>query len=219
MITNKKIPHNGKEIMIAWPETDQFCFDYLIEEWKAYSGNVLDTIEKYNGFGTLIQAGGNDGLYAIKYSDYFKSIFTFEPEPINFHCLSINCVSNKVIKFNVALGETNKFVNIGVPDFTNTGMAKIVGNVPHSFSTFMITIDSLQIPDVSAIHLDIEGNEYNALKGAVDTIKTHRPTVITEVSDNEKDIDLFFETLDYKMIAHYGKPVSKVYVAKEKLKK
>lgn len=125
---------------------------------------------------SCVQAGGAVGHFADRLADYFANVYTFEPEPVNFRCLTKN-VGHKanVILAQAALGEKQGRVglkgdpkNAGAWEVTNAGV------IP------MLTIDSLGLPDCDLIYLDIEGYEIEALKGAVETINRCRPHIVVE---------------------------------------
>ena len=52
-----------------------------------------------------VQAGGCMGMYPRLLSDMFNAVYTFEPDPLNFHCLVANCQRDNIVKMNAALGE------------------------------------------------------------------------------------------------------------------
>lgn len=49
--------------------------------------------------------------------------------------------------------------------------------------TTLLALDTLRLPGLAVIHLDLEGYELPALQGAARTIAEHRPTILVE--DNE----------------------------------
>lgn len=202
---------NGQTVELLWIKEDILCYNYILADWQEFHPRNAKFIRDN---GTVIQAGGNCGLYSLLYAsdDRCSRVYTFEPDPINFYCLAHNCKSNKIVKFNTAVGNKCELLTIGVVDKTNVGMHKIGSGstVVHS-----VTIDSINIEDVSLIHLDVEGYEYNALLGATSTIKKFRPTIIVEVSHDLKHIEDFMLSIQYIQVAEYGKPINKVYVPKE----
>ena len=135
-------------------------------------------------FKVVIQAGGNQGMYPRLLSDMFESVYTFEPDPLNFHCLVNNCQRDNVYKFNAALGAEHAMirVNRNVPD--NTGMNTVTED--SSAHVFQMKIDDLScLNNCDLIWLDIEGYEYNAIRGGIELIKKFKPTVMLERPNNE----------------------------------
>jgi FkbM family methyltransferase len=156
---------------------------------------------------TVIQAGGNCGIYARLYSELFETVYTFEPDPINFYCLVQNIKNTNVIKFQSCLGSDHKLVSVAINENTiakkgyNCGTFQVSGNgkVP------VLKIDDLALDQCDLIHLDIEGFEGFALQGAMETIKKFKPTICLEINGlgkqygwPENKIHNLLETINYK---------------------
>ena len=158
-----------------WPICDYSCWKYLTKRKK-----VPATISEYvKNKQVVVQAGGNAGMYVKFYQDIFETVYTFEPDPINFYCLVKN-TGNNVVKFQscigndrgtVALSQLNsKKANIG--GFFIDGQ----GRIP------VLKIDDLGLDRCDLIHLDIEGFEGNALLGAKETIRKFHPVIALELA-------------------------------------
>ena len=64
---------------------------------------------------------------------------------------------------------------------SNTGMHRTLkNNGPSTFEVPQRSIDSFELDNVDLIHLDIEGFEDTALRGAIDTIERCKPVIISE---------------------------------------
>jgi len=63
-----------------------------------------------------------------------------------------------------------------------------------------VTLDSLNIPNICAIHLDVEGFEYKAILGGENTIKRYKPYLSLEIN---REIDLNLSKFD-KILSKYG---------------
>jgi FkbM family methyltransferase len=156
---------------------------------------------------TVIQAGGNCGIYPRLYSELFETVYTFEPDPVNFYCLVQNIKNTNVIKFQSCLGSDHKLVSMAIDENTvakkgyNCGIFQVSGNgkVP------VLKIDDLALDQCDLIHLDIEGFEGFALQGAIETIKKFKPTICLEINGlgkqygwPENKIHNLLETINYK---------------------
>ena len=127
-----------------------------------------------------IQAGGHVGHWPVRLSSVFESVVTFEPEPGNFQELeSATKFIGSIQAYNAALGKYNGVAHMertaGETANDNRGayFMRPGGSIP------IMTIDSLDLkPDL--IYLDIEGAEYMALEGAVDTIRRCKPVIGVE---------------------------------------
>lgn len=210
MFINKVIRINNQIVEMVWPENDRECFDLIMQDWTWYAKIIIDSCASD---AAVLQAGGNCGLYPRLYSTTFKRVYTFEPDPVNFHCLARNCTSSSIIKFNTALSDSNRFVDFGSPSSENVGMHRIGAG---KTQVFAMTIDSLDIQELSLIHLDLEGHELSALEGATDTIARTRPVVAVEVTQHERAIRDLMKSMDYVGVTSYGDPLNYIFVPKER---
>jgi FkbM family methyltransferase len=162
-----------------WPKSDDGAWDGPVDDWIVSHGPLISTFEKKRG---VIQAGGCCGMYPALLSSMYDQVLTFEPDAINFSFLEMNCEGLPNVWYsNSALGDTHKFVGVNRLTMNNVGMHQVVdtpnGDVP------MTTIDSeafkLRVP-VDLIWLDLEGYEYLALLGAIETIKEFHPIIGVE---------------------------------------
>lgn len=159
------------------------------------------------GRGTVVQAGGNCGMYALFYSKMFRQVHSFEPHPRNFECLKRNTenISNIQID-NVALGDVKGTCEIYGGSNSNVGMYKV--KTGDNKSVKMITIDSLNLIQCDLIHLDLEGFEPQAINGAANTIKRFRPIIITEAGHGGDEIT----QLGYKRQDDNGMVADKIFL-------
>jgi len=169
----------------------------------------------------MIQAGGNCGYLLSSFVDHFNIIYTFEPDPINFYCLNQNVTSPNVIKMQSCIGNdptpvsTQQLIRPGRPN--DTGGVHIAG----SGFTPVIIIDNLNLPECDLIQLDVEGYEFNALLGMVNTIKKYKPVLCIEFcekwlnryNNSSENVLELLTSLGYKLVDEYG--VDKIFVYDE----
>lgn len=124
----------------------------------------------------IVQAGGNCGIYVKKYAELFETVYTFEPDPVNFYCLNLNVTNANVYKFQAAVGVDRECISIfnEMPYNAGAGHVKRGGVIP------TIRIDDLGLLVCDVIQLDIEGFELYALQGAIETIKRCKPIIVLE---------------------------------------
>lgn len=162
-----------------------------------------DIIQHVENRRVAVQAGGNCGVYAKQYADEFGSLYTFEPESLNFYCLTQNLSEyNNVYKIQSFLGKgTEKTASIYNPadkqSEPNSGMFE-KHNGPGAIP--VLAIDHLGLNNCDLIHLDIEGGEYDALIGAEQTIKQFRPLICLEWFQNQEKLTELMESWKYKEI-------------------
>jgi FkbM family methyltransferase len=191
-----------------WPKNET-------NSWKIINKKkdkiILDEMLSYvDNKDLVIQAGGNGGIYPEYLGRFFKKVITFEPDPINFHCLSYNTLQKNIFKFQACLG--NNFQSLSVEENKDfLGMSSLTvtdqGMIPQ------FTIDCFNL-NPSLIFLDIEGYEGFAIEGAIETIKRCKPIIILEVHwvsikqgwDKEKINKLMF-SLGYKILKEFEKDI------------
>lgn len=134
-------------------------------------------ISKVKNFEVVVQAGGNCGMYARFYRNYFDEVYTFEPDPLNYYCLDRNCVGTGFNKYLGGLGNTTSKLTITRPNRNNVGTHRIQ-DTPGPIQ--MYRIDDLRLSSCDLIHLDVEGYEEQVIDGAIKTIENFKPVVIIE---------------------------------------
>lgn len=160
-----------------WIKQDTGAWDGPKNDWL--TSHSQKYFEYVKSFDVCIQAGGNQGMYPRLLSDRFKYVYTFEPDPLNFHCLVNNCQKDNIFKFNAALGDTAGDIFLSRGSMTNTG-THTVNKTGNGFKVHQMTIDSLNLEHCDLIALDIEGYEESALLGGINTIQRFRPVIVAE---------------------------------------
>lgn len=127
-----------------------------------------------------VQAGGNGGLWVRPLAEMFEQVYTFEPDPLNFRCLVYNVDLPNVVFTQAALGEwPGMFVAmdrwLGPRNPGANRVAYGQGHIPS------VALDTLNLPVVDLLQLDIEGAELHALRGEIATIKRCRPVISVEL--------------------------------------
>lgn len=155
-----------------WPQDDQGCWIT-----QSQNPNLPDKLAQHcRQHRTAFQAGGNCGVYIKRFAELFQTVYTCEPDPTNFVCLTLN-TRDKGNVFRYQCGVGRDHTGISLTTFNNDAGAVHVagsGNIP------VILIDDLNLQDVDLLALDIEGWEYNALLGAEKTLARWKPTLVVE---------------------------------------
>jgi FkbM family methyltransferase len=150
---------------------------------------------------TVIDVGANIGYYTTIFSKFSQNgtVYAFEPDAINFSLLQRNCDTNKlhnVKLFNCACGNVNKTESIYISK-DNKGdhrTYKVDGEERESNHIKMIRLDDFlpTIPKLDFVKLDIQGYEFEAIRGMNDLITKHKPIILLEfwpaglIANNEK---------------------------------
>lgn len=183
----------------------------LLLEGKVYEPRTISFIRNLAGDGSVVSGGAFIGDFLPAISAVLKKhqkLITFEPNPISFAAASRTIALNKLANvqiFNVAVGETmaDRKLEVSRRGVALGGSSRIVakdatlGKAVETVAVAMVTIDSLIPKDkrISILHLDIEGFEVSALKGARKVIAAYKPTIILEGTDQAK-VDEFLSILN-----------------------
>lgn len=182
----------------TWPKDDVRC-------WRCFQRtyDLPQSILKYvTNKKVCVQAGGNTGVYVKQFADVFETVYTFEPESLNFYCLTENLKQyDNTVEYNAFVGQKNKppasIVRFDTKKDPNTGKFRIgeeAGTIP------VMSIDELNLQFCDLIQLDIEGAEYNALLGAEETIKKFKPIICLEWFENQQNLSELLTSLNYHEI-------------------
>jgi len=181
---------------------------WIAEDWEGYRWPKEDwqnaikvLIQKHvRKFGVVVQAGGLQGMYPRLLSDMFERVYTFEPDPMSFHCLVNNCQKDNIVKLQAAVGETFGLIDVNRFCSHNVGMNNVVAGNKYP----MLTIDSLCLDDCSFMQLDVEGFELAALRGAKNTIEKYKPVICLETRiGTEKPVDDYMKSIGYYEMDKY----------------
>ena len=140
-------------------------------------------------------------MYPRLLSETFKHVYTFEPNPISFHCLVNNCQSNNISKFNMGLGSEPGVAMIKTQGLNNLGEARI--RTDGDYRIVLTTIDSLFLDACDFIQLDIENYELNALHGAAETIRKFKPVISVE-NGSEEILNFLKSLAPYEHVGSFG---------------
>jgi FkbM family methyltransferase len=143
---------------------------------------------------TVVQAGGNIGVFPKTLSSWFKSVLTFEPDPENWECLvsNLNGVTNVrcvPAALGHRIGTAPLLHHVGHsgrshlvrPGLYDTDKLKADGYYTHTQTVDVVMLDNFSFIACDLLQLDVEGFELYALRGAVDTIAKHRPVIVVEI--------------------------------------
>lgn len=201
--TNNQIIYlNNKEIHIL-PETNLTYYvthglfeNYLIEWSKTFCRK--DKV--------FIDIGAHTGTYSISLSSSFNAVYSFEPQQMTYYAL---CGS-------VALSRKNNIkclqYGLGSPEQVGKQALKIVSNDGGGSSLFqgqspvlreeiieIKTLDEFEIENIGFIKMDVEENEMNVLKGAINTLrKNNYPTILFESNYENQPLFDFIKEIGYK---------------------
>ncbi len=149
----------------------------------------------------ILDIGANIGNHTIFFAKECEArkIYSFEPTQKSFQILKenirINCLDHMVVAMNVALGAKDSKVDV-IVDAKDAGSNHVEENMDGDI--VMKTLDSLSIHDrIDFIKIDVEGYEYEVLKGAERSIAKDKPHIFIEIFDVNYD-------KVHQLLSHFG---------------
>ena len=158
-----------------------------------------------------IDIGSNIGSFTYFFSLKSNSVFAFEPNPFCYKiflkrkirnsilykfALSKNCFKTKLFfpEKNIGCGTIEK-ENIKTMYMKNKNYIK-------KMEVDVKTLDAFNFKSVSLIKIDVEGHEFDVLKGSIKTINNNLPSFVIEIEErhkkrNIKKISKFFSKKNY----------------------
>ena len=179
---------------IAYTYTAQTILDGGVHE-----DTTIDYIRSI--VGNIIHAGSGFGdfLPALKKCD---KVWVFEPNKLMYESsldtISLNQLTNVEI-FPYAIGDYNGESKLQHIDENGLEMGprSEIGDVGSGVK--MVKLDSIIPKDckISLIHLDLEGYEFEALKGAKEIIERDKPIIVLEIDSRSVNYNNFMLSLNY----------------------
>lgn len=151
-----------------------------------YELPMLQFIKNNIPKGNYIDAGANIGNHSVYFAkECGCKCYSFEPDIENFKLLIENTKGLDVLSYNIGLSD--KFDVMGIHRNTdNMGMNKLIEGNEISVNK----LDSLGIGSVKLIKIDVEGMEYEVVKGAEETIRQFNPALFIETDKPQEILKL-----------------------------
>ena len=192
--------HNPK---IKYIDNNQYIYDdkYILigsnffEIINFYDKMFLNTLKNPSYFQNkaIINAGAWIGDTALVLSEYTNNkVYAFEPVSENINIMKEIIKVNKkpnIVPVGFALGDENKIIEIA--DSKSNDYLSFNGD--NKIEVNMVTLDKFVEDnniEVGLIKTDLEGFEQPFLRGAINTIKKQKPTLIISIYHSYED---FFE--------------------------
>lgn len=191
--------HYREDFGLWWPDHDQLpgrVHAYL----QAHLTDMDAAIGRCGRKRVCLQAGGHVGLWPLRLAEHFDRVITFEAERALYRCLKQNIAGRRnITAHHQALGSEAGEVRL-LPHEQSGSWA--VSRDGHADCTVaQVTVDSLQLPVLDALILDVERYEPQVLAGARETLKRCRPVVQVELLAGTKSrahADL--EAMGYRLV-------------------
>lgn len=189
----------------------------LLLAGEVYEPNTIRLIQRLANKGDVVSGGAFIGDFLPAISQALANgriLHTFEPAPLSLRACRANIELNNLTNVSlhpVAVGSVQGELPLQISKASGASMgarAKIAASHAQG-ETIMVAvkpIDDLVGANrkVSVLHLDIEGHEYEAIKGAQKTIEKSAPVIILEADkpwmqrDYEEKLNNLFPDLEYR---------------------
>lgn len=153
-------------------------FENQLIEWT----KQLLTIDKI-----FLDIGSHTGTYAISLADLCKEVYCFEPQKMTYYALCGSvALSNKqnITCFQMGLGSEDQVGTKTLNIVSNDGGGSsihITKDILREEQIDIRTLDSYNIDNIGFIKMDVEENELDVLKGAMETIiRSNYPKILFE---------------------------------------
>lgn len=191
-ITCKELTHVDKKFSLYISPDNGFIDNYIFL-YGVYESFILDIIRTHLHAGmTFVDIGANIGQHTMFASSIVGnkgSVYAFEPIPrIYTQLLSSsqeNNFQNIIHAKNIAIGEKDSEETLYISK-KNIGGSSLV-NQEETNEKITVTIKSGDkelelITRIDMIKIDVEGYEYEVLKGIQNTLAKHHPILLLEFS-------------------------------------
>jgi FkbM family methyltransferase len=174
----------------AFPAVDEWICGHMDANGNYQGEHLVKALSYVSDFKVAIDGGAHVGTWSKPMSLLFQRVLAFEPADDTFAALKQNMEEfgcKNVELYNAALGDKLATGHMEQSrtgeEMHNTGARYLmpVGDIP------IMTIDSLKLPWLGFLKLDIEGSELAAMHGGRKTIMRHRPIVLFEDKGNGKN--------------------------------
>ncbi len=196
-----KLP-NG--IYMNLPRISRFGTEVFITNCDVDWGSESLLIQNLDKTKTFLDIGANIGYYSLLVSPSVKNVFAFEPDPRNLKELEANC--NKLSNIQVrkqAVYSRNGELRFDITGDTATShIINQGGKKSEEITVQAITLDEFSKTEsnlqVTAIKIDVEGFDFEVLKGAQNLIIRDQPLILTELDIKaETNFFEYLEQLNY----------------------
>jgi len=178
-----------------------FANDYIgiqINQFGYFEGDELNILFEYlfplaEDFenGIALDIGANIGNHSMFFSNRFRCVHAYEPNPRTHRLLEFNTDSTaNVVCHQIGLGDVAGSFELK-QDLANPGLASIKYSSASQGQLVEIqveTLDELTLPekeDICFIKIDVEGFEVNVIKGGELTLRDLQPVVVLEQHQGE----------------------------------
>ena len=151
-----------------------------------YEKEEIEVLSKLINFKDhVVDIGANIGNHSIAYSKISKKVYAFEAHPRTFEILKFNINEYKNIKiYNIGISDKKGLLYFKKVNSTNIGGKRLskIGSIKSQINKLdnIIKLDK----KIRLIKIDIEGHEYEALKGMKRLLKNNNSLILQEFCED-----------------------------------
>jgi len=164
--------------------------------------------ENIHGGDVVVDVGAFVGDHTLAYANMTSgspgAVYAFEPNPVVFRCLVRNMERFSHVQC-IEAGLSNRSSVASVSHDPNFGGVHLVegdGDVK------TMTLDSMSLPRLNLMKIDAEGMEVKILRGARETLRRCRPTLVIEVNEgallrqgtSSSELRELIQSLNYEIV-------------------
>ena len=173
-----------------------------------------------NGPGVVaLDVGANIGVHTLEWSKYLGAdgvVHSFEAQERLYYALCGNVALNNSLNVHchhAAVGAESGSLTMREPDYTQPAsfgsyelrqhatseyIGQAIGEAHAQVKVPMLALDSLDLPRIDFVKIDVEGMEMEVLQGASGLLAQHRPLLLIEhIKTDAEALDAFLAALDY----------------------
>jgi FkbM family methyltransferase len=186
------------DALFLYPSSDQTIGPCLASAGEFARAEVDFLIAHLSPNDAVCDVGANIGTVSIPLAKALPglSVFAFEPQLPIFRLLMRNVALNGVMSVEAypwALGEADGMIEFATPALTTQTNFGAIGRGSQGGDKVPVVIrrlDSLALPPLSIIKIDVEGYDLEVVRGAQETIRRGRPILFCEAHASPKTVKL-----------------------------
>ena len=159
----------------------------------------------------VVDIGAHVGISVHHWAKFFNKITAFEPMIDHFDCLQKNTENIKNLElYNIAVSDKEGKLFGSYRSTKNSGSFQLLDSnykqpnkkVPRKLYEIEVKpLDSFEFIDLNLLKIDVEGWEFEVLKGSINTIKKHKPVLLVEFTGGKSKKSLHtYDINDYQML-------------------
>lgn len=168
--------------------------------------------------GAAIDIGANIGNHSLYFSDFYESVYSFEPNPRTFQVLRINAqLANNVKCFDFGISSESRSAHLNVYanniGHANVALEATANTVPVKLVTLDAALD--RGVKIKLLKIDVEGHEYDAILGSRAVIEENKPVILfeqlfAEFENGSSKVISLLKTMGYSRFASVKKATRKL---------